>query len=1240
MSQQKLAFTDFSGGITENFIPGKPNSYRSADNIWITRDAHMESRPGSTILGSTNYLLPNGGIRVNHLINFQNDSELFAVSGPDLFYQTSTPAWLALTGPAGSPAFTLNTAENKVAWAEWKGHLFLTPDGGGLPQKIYRDETNTLRLRQAGLPKPVFSEQYTTDELLGQAVALAVEIRDKMVLHFLDGGSSSYAHSTVQSTTALAALTAPTSTATLITYIAQLVTDYNTHIADAQDVNGGQVYHANIAESEDPGFFMGRYPLLNLELDSEIPTPTTLVTCVSTLNDLRNKYNWHTYATFTHWTYLQAGQLNELSGGSYVTNVTGLGLNVVTTPMITNEVAPLFSGQLSTLFAYVNNLKEEFNTHIGAFNAIHQQEDTDNAITVSDCTDAFGAVTLINHLAFYYFYHYIDTVYKDEDLTPQAFYPFTGTFTSGSATATGTSLDGSAYVGAHITPYYWTTSGGTTWNRRNSFTGSVDNVKVSSGTATTIIFSATSAFNYTSPTETFALTYAKYHLDYTRNLVGQLTWNDIYNRFWYEPSRNQKGLLDYSLATVSAISTQAGYLAGLLKDHEIDGLVLNSDIDTTIEYYKKDTTVTQLGTVATGYRFNVHTTLTAYGNRVPVAGQEKGYFEATPSVVSKLYTVVWRYGYSVGQIDFEDDSTPATSVLVNVVLSTKAPDPSTDALYPITLTNLPTLANSSGSNYDTANIYLDVYSTIGNGQSFFLVGSVANGTTTFTDSVVDADLPTKQELYTTGGVVGNDTPPQAKYVHILNGTAYYGNIVDTNQQFNYRVRQSIQNDPDSCPATFFDDLDDEITGLSSWRNYVIVLCKNSFYRMEGGFNELGQGALTHEKLSDTVGCVSHSSIVRTEFGIFFAGTNGIYWTDGYQFTRLTTELETTYAALIQSDRQKARISGTYMKSTRRVVWSMMSSSTGQDCDIAWVLDLNWGITEKATFTTFSGGTSFAPSALAFYAGQLIRGDSRGYVFKHDPSYKSDLHVDTTVAATSWRKQPLIYTYEGCATDFGSAQAKKWVTKVSFQGKNEGNLSLQISYKSDNNRHGWRNLTPIRYRSNCVWGDPAILWNNATTGPLTYWGPHGTIDAFRRMPQGAIRCEWKAIRFTNASVVIANSDTYGTAVSGALTAGAIALTFTSSTYVWPLNAVGNYTVSFSNDSYVKTYAVSVRTGTTLTILDPNATAPASSIGLKWTINGIPVDEKISLLSYDMTYAGLGDQKSPYQGATSSDGGQNS
>ncbi len=1241
---QKFPFEDFSGGITENFISGQTNAYRKADNLWVTRNKTLQTRPGSVIYGSTNYNLPNGASRVNALINFYNDTALYAISGRDFFYQNSTPSWVPLLGPAGNSAFTQSSVSSKFAWAEYKQTLFLTSDAGDSPQKIYTDQNGVLQLRQAGLPIPVFSTPYTTDQLFNAAVALALEVRNKMIAHFSDSGTGN-AHLSVQSTSALSALTQPGNTAALLTYVATLTSAYATHVADALRVDGGQVYHLNAAQDYNPGFFAGRFSVLNLELDDTIPTPTDLNSCVATLNDLRNKFNWHTYATITHGNAISAGQLNLIAGTTYTTNTAGFGLHAVVLPTISNSAASIFSGQAASMLTFVNNLKAEYNEHLSFTQAlIHNNTDSDNLITVPDATDLFSAIVILNHLEFYYWFHYLDAVYANESFSPSVYQCFTGTSHNGTATFTSTSINGSAYSGYNIINAQWATIGGTSWAGQNPGFFSPGKGVVSTGTSNTVVFST----NYTGTTTsalTWCITTSNYHYDYSRNLGGQTSPITYLYRMSYQPSRAVVGLLDYSLQTMDAIGDEAVYLAGLLKGHQTDGQTENTLISPTFNYYFNTGITQAAGTSAGGYRFNTHNDDNGAGITWPLITTltiDKNYYNTAPTVVSYLYTAVWRYNYQVGLTLFENDSTPSAFIQVNGATSPKASDPSTAALYPITLTNLPVLKNN-GTNYDTSGIVLDIYRTIGNGSAFFLVGTVSNGTTSLSDSVLDATLLTNQEIYTTGGVVNNDPPPQAKFIHILNGTAYYGWITDdTGQQLPFRVQQSIQNQPDSCPGFFFDDLDDEVTGLTSWRNYIIAMCKNSFYRLEGTFNELGQGAITHAKLSDSVGCVAHSSIVRTEFGIFFAGTNGIYFTDGYSFTRVTTQLENTYAAMISTDTQKARISGAYMKDTRRVVWTMMSNPNGADCDVMWVLDLNWGIKEMACFTTWSGGpggTSFRPSAVAFFRGQLIRGDARGYILKHDMAYYSDPFIDTTVAATNWRKTPIIYDYQSVATDFGSPKIKKWVTKMSFQGKNESNLSMGIFYKSDNDKGGWQAMKPVRFRGNCVWGDPTILWGDATTGPNIFWDPNGMIDTYRRMPAGSLRCNWKQIRFTNANVVIANSDTYGTANSGALSGGLINLTFTSSNYLWPLNAVGNYTISFSNDGYVDTYAITANTGTQLTISDPNGTAPASTNGLLWTINGIPVDERVNIYSFDMTFGLLGDEKQPYQGATSTDGGAN-
>lgn len=1244
IQQTKLEFTDFSGGITENFIPGDPTRYQTADNLWVERDKMLSTRPGSRLLENLGGQIPNGGIRINEIFPFNQETEMLAVSGDQLFYQVASTAWTKLVGPDGTAAFPGNTAESHVAHAEWRGQVFLTPENLNGPQKIYRDDSNVIQLRQAGLPIPVFTA-VTDGDRFSACVAMAVALKSAMITHFGLSGvyTSGSTHVAAQDTSALAALSVPSTNADLATYITTLRSVFTIHITDAlssafSPVN--RVYHIPAQFQPSPSFGDGILGTLNIQLDSSLTTLTStaddfLVTAAQSLNDLKRKYNWHTFSTLTHtdaWIDAPIVQSNMVSLGlsPIPRNETGFGKNKVNLPDInTGTTIFLQTNEDANLVSYVNNIANEFSLHVTDLKSAgisgtqyHSSPDYVSKPFLPAATNVFEAVTILGHLEFQYFLHYADAHYG-------YFLAFTGTSTGGSNTITATSVNGAPYIGSKLLPVIYSTGN---WQTDNTFgTGAMP---IIGGTATTFVISSIAT---SSQTATFLISSSNYHLGFDSSAAAKSLPTNYAARL---------NLLDYSLESVDSIITEASAVLGYIKSHEISfrtGTIYDGPTPgTTVTIYANSTTgQTAPSTVLTMAVSPPHTTTLFTYPLIASTNQVSSYavFDTTPTSNTVLYTAVYRYPYKVGQISFEDISAAPIYQQFIRVASPDATAPATGTLYPTYLTGIPELENSPNTNYDTANIKVDLYRTIAGGTTFYLVGTLDNGVTTFTDNVTDTDLLTRQQLYTTGGVVGNDPPPAAKYITILGGTAYYGNILDTDgQAFPYRVRQSIQNDPDSCPATFYDDLDDEITGLSNFRNYVIVLCKNSIYRLENGFNELGQGFLSHERLTDTVGCVSHSSIVRTEFGIFFCGTNGIYWTDGYDFKRLSLELEKTYKDLINSSTKTSRINGVYLKDTRRVIWAFIGDDSLSDCNIGWTLDLSFGLSERCTFTTLSGGTSFRPSAMAYFNRRWIRGDSRGYVFFHDTEWKSDPVVDTTVDESTWIFQPVIYNYTSCANDFGTKKYKKWATRVTVQAENASNLSLALLHKNDNNVADFIPMTPIRYRHNPLWGDPAPLWG----GSDYLWGTDGMVDSFRRIPAGGLRCEWKAIQFTNAEVIICNSDTYGFADTGANVSSEVAITLQSTTYKWPRQCVGNYTISFLNlatGQYEGDYPIIERTSDTVIKIDFISTIPVSQVDQKWIIKGIPLDERFKLESYSITYAPLLDEQGPYLGKTSSDGGQN-
>lgn len=591
-------------------------------------------------------------------------------------------------------------------------------------------------------------------------------------------------------------------------------------------------------------------------------------------------------------------------------------------------------------------------------------------------------------------------------------------------------------------------------------------------------------------------------------------------------------------------------------------------------------------------------------------------FTPTVGTNNYLYAAIYQYAYFVDTVEYQDFGPTAQ---VSVPLA-DAPN-----INPIVITAIPVLTNGVDQNWDTAAIKLKIYRTINNGDTFYYVGEVTNGTTTFNDTVSDATLQLNATLYTTGGILDNDPPPLAKFVHITNGTAFYAHIKEGTEIFSNRVQQSIQDDPDSCPVDFFIDVEEEIDGISSVKGVPIILCQKSIYRLDGFFDELGRGGLTYQKINDTAGCVSHNSILQTIDGIFWAGNDGFYFSDGYRVQKISDGFNDTYKVLVQNETQKKNITGAYDEDNKRIIWCVQTDPSSQDNDTWFMLDLRWGIRDDSTFTTASGGASFAPSSLVVFNKELIRGDKRGYVFKHNENYLTDPRVDVFALPSVWGFETIVWDYRSASMSFGTSMVRKWVPKMSVSAKNVSNLSLQIRSNNDDNRQVLP-LSPIRFRGNIVWGDIEVTWGDDSI----IWGKDGIIDEIRRFPAKSLRCDYKQIQMTNAYVNVTGSDALGSATS---TAG-VTVYDSNVRYIvldnlvdfsWPLESVGYY-ISFERDGYVQEYAVLTRTGSTITVVDADATSPVGA-GLHWMLRGKPKNEVFNLLAYVVHFQPLTDtQKS--------------
>jgi hypothetical protein len=598
-------------------------------------------------------------------------------------------------------------------------------------------------------------------------------------------------------------------------------------------------------------------------------------------------------------------------------------------------------------------------------------------------------------------------------------------------------------------------------------------------------------------------------------------------------------------------------------------------------------------------------------------------------VNSYIYAFLRRVEYTVQDTLFTDLS---ATVQVQVLLA-DAPN-----ITPVAITAIPVLTNSGGTAYDTVNVFVDIFRTTNGGKVLFKVGSVPNGTTTFNDNYSDTAIQLNETIYTTGGVLDYDEPPLAKYIHIMNGRAYYVNLKEGTQLYPNRIRHSVTDDPDSCPQDFFLDVRDNIVGVSSFGQNLIVFGNNKVFRVDGYFDELGRNGMNYEEISKVTGCVSHQSIVQTRDGVFFLGNDGVYFTDAFSVRKVSDSINERYKNYVSDPAFRKKIFGVYDAIDSKVVWAVQADQSSGDNDTFLVLDLRYPVQLASTFTTWTNGDSFAPSAICFFNNQILRADFRGYLFKHDTDLSTDPRVDTLAFPSLWEQKTIIWNYLSPAFNFDLPQIRKWVSQILLTIKNISAVS--VSVKSINDDSSVEDaLKEIRFRDTCVWGQEDVIWDTDTI----QWAFFGLIEQRRRFPAGGLRCSYKQIRITNAYTNIFNSDSYGTCTIDRVLETA---TLDDPSMEWP-NSVSDYDLYLdglgADTEYTKYSAGIVKklSPTVIQLLDPSNKLQLdwNTIDFnqnQWVIKGKPKGEIMHLMSFIIYFSPLTPTQRTYQGTKAETG----
>jgi hypothetical protein len=586
-----------------------------------------------------------------------------------------------------------------------------------------------------------------------------------------------------------------------------------------------------------------------------------------------------------------------------------------------------------------------------------------------------------------------------------------------------------------------------------------------------------------------------------------------------------------------------------------------------------------------------------------------------------IYAFVYYNEYTVGSSTFIDISTP-----VEVVVGSAGDMSGTGHFNAITA--IPAI--SALKNYNTLTTKIHIYRTIHNGDKFFYVGSVNSGTTTYTDNSTDATIILNAELYT-DTLEANDTPPVCKYLATANDIVWYGHVKDGTQIYPFRIRQSIQGDPDSCPASFYTDVDGNITGLAGYNNLLICMTEDKIFRIEGYYTDAGQiqlpqdynytGVISQRMINDKAGCISHLSIVETIGGVFWAGNDGFYWSDGMQVKCISDNIRETYKTITSSATQKLKIYGTYDNINQRIYWSVTTSSENNEI---FVYDLFYGC---FTGPLLGGNSSFNPTAILVENGSLVRADSSGYLFKHTSTYLTDPVINLATNPSTWKTQAIIYNLKTVAINFGSDTVRKWVPKIKAVLQNEGNIAVQINSYDDGGVAS-KALQEIRYMGSAEWEDPELIWEDDSF----IYPPLGTlITKLRRFPTGKLRCFYKQIEITNAMTVISYSD-----LTSNVTINNVAKTATlvnAADYDMPASPEGYY-IRFSDDDYTREYLITAGSGDVVTFADTGNYAPSGVYG--YEIVGCRKNDYFHLVSLTLDYAYMSDKGAQYVKSTDETG----
>ena len=490
----------------------------------------------------------------------------------------------------------------------------------------------------------------------------------------------------------------------------------------------------------------------------------------------------------------------------------------------------------------------------------------------------------------------------------------------------------------------------------------------------------------------------------------------------------------------------------------------------------------------------------------------------------------------------------------------------------------------------------------------------------------DEFLVTQEPFYTNGGEVENERPVAAQIVHSTGEFTYY---VDKDT-----VYQSKANEPSGVPGSFNAQGSDIILGLSSSRSIPVMFCADGrIYRIDGAFDDFGQGGMFPTQIASEVRIVGQNSIVQVNDEIYFAALDGFYRTNGYQVEKISERIFKSYAKIVLTQTQRDRIYGIYEANERRLWWAC-SPENNSDNDEIYVADLRFADQKGVPLTKLNGKqyaytgeeqhSDWTASALAFDGQYIYRAQADGFTFKHDPLLRSDEYYN----GSEWVQTAIQYDLLTAIVSGGNPSLAKWNPQI-YVDVDEGDFdtSLQVSIDT-NKRRDYTNTDQIylrRRKDNADYGSLSYPW-----GEAALWGLiDGTQSLKRGVPVGMFKFFYRQLRFRNGFFYISSSDLEEKCtITGSTTKTARII---HPTAVFPGSAIDYYFLSYKSDNTLSDPLLITAQASrqNITFSDPNNVV-VTGTDQRWIVAGYLKFDGLKLLRAGLNLKLLGTSQQPFQG----------